>query len=77
MVAKIEDLIGNPGGFRPIRFLVFAALMCGGCQSPLPPLPNPPSPKTAVRLAPGDVIKVAYADGISRTKRRKFAETER
>ena len=43
-------------------FLVFAALLCGGCQSPLPPLPNPPGPHTAVRLSPGDVIKVAYAD---------------
>jgi len=43
-------------------FLVFAALVCGGCQSPLPPLPNPPGPKTAVRLSPGDVIKASYAD---------------
>src|SRR5438445_2957054 len=43
-------------------FLLFAALMCGGCQSPLPPLPYPPGPKTAVRLSPGDVIKVSYAD---------------
>ena len=43
-------------------FLVFAALTCGGCQSPLPPLPNPPGPKTAVRLSPGDVIKASYAD---------------
>src|SRR5437773_9872962 len=42
--------------------LVFAALVCGGCQSPLPPLPNPPGPKTAVRLSPGDVIKASYAD---------------
>ena len=42
--------------------LVFAALLCGGCQSPLPPLPNPPGPKTAVRLSPGDVIKASYAD---------------
>jgi Periplasmic protein involved in polysaccharide export len=42
--------------------LIFAALLCGGCQTPLPPLPNPPGPKTAVRLSPGDVIKVAYAD---------------
>ena len=42
--------------------LLLAALMCGGCQSPLPPLPNPPGPHTAVRLSPGDVIKVAYAD---------------
>ena len=43
-------------------FLVFAALICGGCQSPLPPLPNPPGPQTAVRLSPGDVIKASYAD---------------
>ncbi len=42
--------------------LLFAALLCGGCQTPLPPLPNPPGPHTAVRLSPGDVIKVAYAD---------------
>src|SRR5216117_2284697 len=42
--------------------LVFAALACGGCQTPLPPLPNPPGPKTAVRLSPGDTIKVSYAD---------------
>jgi polysaccharide export outer membrane protein len=48
--------------FRVCAFLVFAALACGGCQSPLPPLPNPPGPKTAVRLSPGDVIKASYAD---------------
>src|SRR6266478_7058238 len=48
--------------FCVCAFLVFAALMCGGCQSPLPPLPNPPGPKTAVRLSPGDVIKASYAD---------------
>src|SRR5207247_4531975 len=43
-------------------FLVFAALALGGCQSPLAPLPNPPGPRTAVRLSPGDVMKVSYAD---------------
>ena len=43
-------------------FLVFAALTCGGCQTSLPPLPNPPGPKTAVRLSPGDTIKVSYSD---------------
>ena len=43
-------------------FLVFVGLLCGGCQTPPPPLPNPPGPKTAVRLSPGDSIKVAYAD---------------
>ena len=43
-------------------FLVFVALACGGCQSPLPPLPNPPGPHTAVRLSPGDVIKLSFAE---------------
>jgi polysaccharide biosynthesis/export protein len=42
--------------------LIFAALMCGGCQTTLPPLPNPPGPKTAVRLSPGDSIKVTFAE---------------
>src|SRR5215211_784279 len=42
--------------------LVFAALACGGCQTPLPALPNPPGPHTAVRLSPGDTIKVAFAE---------------
>src|SRR5213592_1142864 len=43
-------------------FLLFAALALGGCQSPLPPLPNPPGPHTTVRLSPGDVIKVSFAE---------------
>ena len=43
-------------------FVVFAALTCGGCQTSLPPLPNPPGPKTAVRLSPGDALKISYAD---------------
>ena len=43
-------------------FLVFAGLACGGCQTTLPPLPNPPGPKTAVRLSPGDSIKVTFAE---------------
>jgi polysaccharide export outer membrane protein len=42
--------------------LIFAALAFGGCQSPLPPLPNPPGPKTTVRLSPGDTIKVTFAE---------------
>ena len=42
--------------------LVFGVLALGGCQSPLPPLPNPPGPHTSVRLSPGDVVKVSYAD---------------
>src|SRR5437667_8439386 len=48
--------------FGVCAFVVSAALACGGCQSPLSPLPNPPGPKTTVRLSPGDVIKVSYAD---------------
>src|SRR5206468_5158531 len=43
-------------------FLVFVALTLGSCQSPLPPLPNPPGPHTAVRLSPGDVIKLSFAE---------------
>jgi polysaccharide export outer membrane protein len=71
-VCEDRGLTGTEAVHRNIRdsravfcvctLLVFAALACGGCQSPLPPLPNPPGPKTAVRLSPGDVIKVAYAD---------------
>src|SRR5437773_9260591 len=48
--------------FCLFAFLVFAALACGGCQTSLPPLPNPPGPKTAVRLSPGDTIKLSFAD---------------
>ena len=48
--------------FRLFVCLVFATLTFGGCQSPLPPLPNPPGPYTAVRLSPGDVIKLTFAD---------------
>jgi len=72
IVCENRGLSGTTGLHRKIRgsravlylfgFLVAAALACGGCQSPLPPLPNPPGLKTAVRLSPGDVIKVAYAD---------------
>jgi polysaccharide export outer membrane protein len=47
---------------RLFPFLIAATLACAGCQTTLPPLPNPPGPKTAVRLSPGDTIKVAYPD---------------
>jgi polysaccharide biosynthesis/export protein len=43
-------------------FLVFAALACGSCQTQLPPLPNPPGPYTAVRLSPGDVLRLSFAE---------------
>jgi polysaccharide biosynthesis/export protein len=42
--------------------LVFAALGWSGCQTQWPPLPYPPGPKTAVRLSPGDTIKVTFAE---------------
>jgi polysaccharide export outer membrane protein len=43
-------------------FLILVALMCASCQSPLPPLPNPPGAYTAVRLSPGDVLKLSFAE---------------
>src|SRR5206468_682768 len=46
-----RELSGSPFLFA---LLIFAAFVCGSCQSPLPPLPNPPGPHTAVRLSPGD-----------------------
>jgi polysaccharide biosynthesis/export protein len=53
-------------GFSPscclFAFLIAAALAFAGCQTTLPPLPNPPGPKTAVRLSPGDTIKVTFAE---------------
>jgi polysaccharide export outer membrane protein len=42
--------------------LVLAVLACGGCQTELPALPNPPGAHTAVRLSPGDVIKLSFAE---------------
>ena len=48
-------------GVSVLLFIV--TVLCGGCQNALPPLPNPQGPHTVVRLSPGDVIKVAYADG--------------
>jgi polysaccharide biosynthesis/export protein len=42
--------------------LIFVTLACGGCQTQWPPLPYPPGPKTAVRLSPGDSIKVTFAE---------------
>ena len=45
-----------------LAFLVFAALICGGCQTQWPPLPYPPGPHTAVRLSPGDTIKISFAE---------------
>jgi polysaccharide export outer membrane protein len=42
--------------------LILVSLAGGGCQSALPPLPNPPGPYTPVRLSPGDVIKLSFAE---------------
>lgn len=42
--------------------LILAAFVCGSCETPLPPLPNPPGPHTAVRLSPGDVLKFSFAE---------------
>src|SRR5581483_3392253 len=50
--------------FVPCVFawVVLLTLMLVGCGTPLPPLPNPPGPHTAVRLSPGDVIKFSFAE---------------
>lgn len=45
-----------------LALVILVTLMCDGCQSPLPPLPNPPGPYTAVRLSPGDVLKLSFAE---------------
>jgi polysaccharide export outer membrane protein len=50
------------GSSRLFAGLILATLTFAGCQSPLPPLPNPPGPRTAVRLSPGDVIKLSFAE---------------
>ena len=52
----------SPSSCLFFALLVFAALACGGCQTSLPPLPNPPGPKTAVRLSPGDALKFSFAE---------------
>jgi polysaccharide export outer membrane protein len=54
-----RELSGSP---RLFAILIFAAFVCGGCQSPLPPLPNPPGAHTAVRLSPGDVLRLSFAE---------------
>ena len=57
-----QNIRGVQVVFGVCAFVVSAALACGGCQSSLSPLPNPSGPRTTVRLSPGDIIKVAYAD---------------
>jgi polysaccharide export outer membrane protein len=42
--------------------LILASFTLGGCQSSLPPFPNQPGPMAAVRLSPGDVIKLSFAE---------------
>ena len=42
--------------------IAIAVLACAGCQTKWPLLPYPPGPHTAVRLSPGDTIKIAFAE---------------
>jgi polysaccharide biosynthesis/export protein len=56
-----ERALASPSPI-PFGFLIAATLAFASCQTPLPPLPNPPGPKTAVRLSPGDTIKVTFAE---------------
>ena len=54
---------GEPGGVHSCLVLIaIAALACAGCQTKWPALPYPPGPHTAVRLSPGDTIKIAFAE---------------
>src|SRR5262245_27540913 len=52
----------KPNGCSGLFAFLVSAVLVFGCQSPLPPLPNPPGPHTAVRLSPGDVIKFSFAE---------------
>ena len=58
----VHQNVRNSRNVFACAFMVYLALVCNGCQSPLPPLPYPQGPHTPVRLSPGDVIKVSYAD---------------
>ena len=54
---------GEPGRVHYcFALMAIAALACAGCQTKWPPLPYPPGPHTAVRLSPGDTIKIAFAE---------------
>ena len=54
---------GELGGVHCCFALIaIAALACAGCQTKWPPLPYPPGPYTAVRLSPGDTIKITFAE---------------
>src|ERR1043165_301433 len=70
-IATVHRRRALSGSCRLFALVVFAALACGGCQSPLPPLPNPPGAYTSVRLSPGDVIKLSFAEesGLDQTQK--------
>lgn len=48
--------------FTSFLVLLATALLYSGCQTQWPPLPYQVGPYTAVRLSPGDTIKVAFAE---------------
>jgi polysaccharide export outer membrane protein len=52
----------KPSGYPCLFAVLVSAALVFGCQTPLPPLPNPPGPHTAVRLSPGDVLKLSFAE---------------
>lgn len=60
---QIAHIVNNYCGLRlGLALLALSILGFGGCQSPPPPLPNPASASTPVRLAPGDVIRLSFID---------------
>src|SRR5882757_8208700 len=52
----------KPSGASCLFACLVSTALVLGCQSPLPPLPNPPGPHTAVRLSPGDVLRFSFAE---------------
>ena len=63
---RTQATCGKNGELRGVHccfaLIAIAALACAGCRTQWPPLPYPPGPHTAVRLSPGDTIKIAFAE---------------
>jgi polysaccharide export outer membrane protein len=64
--SRTQATCGKNGELRGVHcgfaLIAVAALACAGCRTQWPPLPYPPGPHTAVRLSPGDTVKIAFAE---------------